>query len=126
MKHLIKPRIILASLLFAMLNSLVILGVGKLAVGYWGRPRGVAYGILGYYQWLFLSIIGLATVIIFRVMPIRYALLTSIAIITVPTVWMMPNTGERPFLSASIAAVLMCLVLGLSTKIFNKRRGPRR
>jgi hypothetical protein len=122
MNQLMKLKTICANLIFALVNSLVILGIGKLAVCYWGRPRGVAYGILGYYQWVFLSIIGLATVILFRVMPIRYALLTSIAIVTVPTVWMMPNTGERPFLSASIAAVLMCLFLGLWTKISNKRR----
>lgn len=122
MNQLINLKTIFASLIFALVNSIVILGVGKFAVGYWGRPRGVAYGILGYYQWVFLSIIGVATVILFRVMPIRYALLTSIAIITVPTVWMMPSTGERPFLSASIAAVLMCLLLGLWTKISSKRR----
>ena len=117
-----KLKIILASLFFSLVNSFVIAVIANLAVGFWGRPRGVAYGVLGYYQWVFLSIIGLATVIIFRVMPMRYALLTSISIITVPTIWLLPNTGERPYLSVSFAAVLMCLLLGLLTKILNERR----
>ena len=117
-------RTILVSLFFALINSLVIAVIAHLAVEFWGRPRGAAYGILGFYTWVYLSVIGLATVTIFRVMPMRYALLTSIFIIAAPTVWMMPSTGERPFLSVSIAAISMCLLLGLWTEISKRRRGP--
>lgn len=47
MNQLINLKTICTSLIFALVNSIMILGVGKLAVGYWGRPRGVAYGIWG-------------------------------------------------------------------------------
>ncbi len=99
------------ALLFGALYSLVIAIIGKVAVDYWGRPRGVAYGIFGYYYWAVLSIYGLAMVFVFRAIPIRYALATFLTIITVPTFLLLPDQGERPILAVYAGAITMCLAL---------------
>ena len=49
MKRLFTLRAFIAVLLFGAVNSLVFGIIGEVAVDYWGRPRGVAYGIFGYY-----------------------------------------------------------------------------
>lgn len=111
MKVLLAPRTIITALIFGAVYSLVIAYVEKIAVEHWGRPRGVAYGILGYYYWVVLSIYGLAMVFVFRAIPIRYALATFLIIITVPTFLLMPNTGERPILAVYGSAIMMCWAL---------------
>jgi hypothetical protein len=90
---------------------LLIAYVGKIAVEYWGRPRGVAYGILGYYYWVFLSICGLAMAFVCRAIPMRYALAAFLTIITIPTFLFMPTTGGRPILAVYGSAIIMCLAL---------------
>ena len=109
MKRLFTLRAFIAALLFGALYSLVIGIIGEVAVDYWGRPRGVAYGIFGYYYWVFLSINGLAMGLVFRTAPIRYALPIIVTIITVPTFLFLPDQGERPILAVYAGAITMCL-----------------
>ena len=111
MKILLTPKTIITALIFGAVYSLVVASVGKFAVDYWGRPRGAAYGILGYYSWVLHSICGLVMVFVFRTIPIRYALATFLTIITVPTFLFMPNTGERPILAVYGSTVMMNLAL---------------
>lgn len=125
MKSLFAPRTIITALIFGAVYSLVIAYVGKIAVDYWCRPRGVAYGILGYYYWVVLSIYGLAMVFVFRAIPVRYALATFLTLITVPTFLFMPTTGERPILAVYGSAVLMCLALAAWEHYRTKRRKRR-
>ena len=113
MKRLFTPKTFTTALLFGALYSLVIAIIGKVAVDYWGRPRGVAYGIFGYYYWVTLSIYGLAMVFVFRAIPIRYALATFLTIITVPTFLLLPDQGERPILAVYAAAIISCLALAV-------------
>ena len=112
----------MTALLFGALYSLVIATIGKVAVDYWGRPRGVAYGLFGYYYWLVLSIYGLAMVFVFRAIPMLYALATFLTIITVPTFLLMPDQGERPILAVYAGAITMCLALATSEHYRTKRR----
>lgn len=111
MKRLFTLRTVMTALLFGALYSLVVAIISKVAVDYWGRPRGVAYGIFGYYYWVFLSIYGLAIVFVFRTIPIRYALAIFVTIITVPTFLLLPDQGERPILAVYAGAITMCLAL---------------
>lgn len=113
MKRFFGPKTVVFALAFGVLFSLVIAVIGEIAVGLWGRPRGVAYGILGYYYWLGLSIYGLAMVFVFRAIPLPYALITSLTIITVPTFLLLPERGEGPFLSMYGAAMMMCIALAV-------------
>ncbi|MEL6688064.1 MAG: hypothetical protein AAFP97_10645 [Pseudomonadota bacterium] len=113
MKRLFTPKTFITALLFGALYSLMIAIIGKVAVDYWGRPRGVAYGIFGYYYWVTLSIYGVAMVFVFRAIPIRYALATFLTIITVPTLLLLPNQGERPILAVYAAAIILCLALAI-------------
>ncbi len=121
MKGLLAPSTIITALIFGAVYSLVIAYVGKIAVDYWGRPRGAAYGILGYYYWVVLSIYGLAMVFVFRAIPIQYALVMFLTIITVPTFLFMPNTGERPILAIYGSAIMMCLALAVWEYYRSKR-----
>ncbi|WP_342076337.1 hypothetical protein [Yoonia sp. SS1-5] len=111
MKRFLVPKTIFFALAFGALFSLVIAAIGEMAVGLWGRPRGVAYGILGYDYWLGLSIYGLAMVFVFRAISLPYALITSLTIITVPTFLLLPERGEWPFLRMYGAAIMMCVAL---------------
>ncbi|MCE8419917.1 hypothetical protein LZ190_14575 [Rhodovulum sulfidophilum] len=122
MKRLFTLRTFMAALLFGVLYSLVIATIGKVAVDYWGRPRGVAYGIFGYYYWVALSIYGLAMVFVFRAIPIRYALATFLTIITVPTFLLLPDQGERPILAVYAGAITMCLALAAWEHHHTRRR----
>ena len=112
----------MTALLFGVLYSLVIATTGKVAVDYWGRPRGVAYGIFGYYYWLALSIYGLAMVFVFQAIPIRHALATFLTIITVPTILLLPDQGERPILAVYAGAITMRLALAAWEHFRTKRR----
>lgn len=103
---------ILGSLVFVLLNSLVIGIASDLAVETWGRPRGVAFGTSLHIYWMGLSAYGLAMVAIFRAMPVRISLLGSIAFITAFTVWTFTYSGWRTYLSVYLVAVSMCLFLG--------------
>lgn len=125
MKRLFTLRTVVTALLFGALYSLVIATIGKVAVDYWGRPRGVAYGLFGYYYWVVLSIYGLAMVIVFRAIPIRYALATFLTIITVPTFLLLPSQGERPILAVYAGAITMCLALAAWENYRTKRRKRR-
>ncbi len=109
MKRLFPLPAFIAALFFGALYSLVIASIGKVAVDYWGRPRGVAYGIFGYYYWVFLCINGLAMGFVFRTIPIRHALAIFVTIITVPTFLLLPDQGERPVLAVYAGALTMCL-----------------
>ena len=109
MKRLFTLRAFIAVLLFGAVNSLVIGIIGEVAVDYWGRPRGVAYGIFGYYYWAFLSINGLAIGFVFRTIPIRYAMPIFVTIITVPTFLFLPDQGDRPILAVYAGAITMAL-----------------
>ena len=111
MKRHFITRAFITALLFGAIYSLVMACIGKLAVDYWGCPRGVAYGIFGYYYWVFLSINGLAMGLAFRTAPIRYALPMFVTIITVPTFLFLPDQGERPILAVYAGAISMCLAL---------------
>lgn len=122
MKGLLAPKTIITALIFWAVYSMVIAYVGKIAVDYWGRPRGVAYGSLGYYYWVVLSIYGLAMVFVFRAIPVRYALATFLTLITVPTFLFMPNTGERPILAVYGSAIMMCLALAAWEHLRTKPR----
>ena len=124
MKHLCSPRILITALIFGAIYSLVIATIGKVAVDYWGRPRGVSYGIFGYYYWVALSIYGLAMVIVFRAMPIMYAAAIFLTIITVPTFLLLPDQGERPILAVYAGAITMCLALAIWEHHRTKRREP--
>jgi len=122
MKRLFTPWTIITALIFGAFYSLVTAYVGKVAVEYWGRPRGVAYGILGYYYWVFLSICGLAMVFVYRAIPMRYASAAFLTIITIPTFLFMPTTGERPILAVYGSAIIMCLTLAAWEHHRTKRR----
>lgn len=122
MKRLFTLRTFMAALLFGALYSLVIATIGKVAVDYWGRPRGVAYGIFGYYYWVVLSIYGLAMVFVFRAIPIRYALTIFVTIITVPTFLLLPDQGERPIIAVYAGAITMCLALAAWENYRMRRR----
>jgi len=111
MTRLFTLHTVMTALLFGALYSLVIATIGKMAVDYWGRPRGAAYGIFGYYYWVVLSIYGLAMVFVLRAIPIRYALATFLTIITVPTFLLLPDQGERPILAVYSSAITMSLAL---------------
>jgi hypothetical protein len=105
-------KFILGSIVFVLLNSLVIGIASDLAVGIWGRPRGVAFGTSLHIYWMGLSIYGLAMVAIFRAMPVRNSLLVSVAVITTFTVWTFTYSGWRTYLSVYLVALSMCLFLG--------------
>lgn len=122
MSRLFTLRTFMTALLFGALYSLVIATIGKVAVEYWGRPRGVAYGIFGYYYWVVLSIYGLAMVFVFRTIPIRYALAIFLTIITVPMFLLLPDQGERPILAVYAGAITMCLALAAWEHYRTKRR----
>lgn len=122
MKHLFNLRTVMTTLLFGALYSLVLAYIADLAVSIWGRPRGVAYGIFGYYYWVFLSIGGLSMVFVFRAIPIRYALGTFLIIITIPTFLLLPDQGERPILAVYAGAITMCLALAAWEHYRRKRR----
>lgn len=124
MRRLFAPKTIFVALIFGALYSLAIALVGESAVRIWGRPRGVAYGILGYYYWMGLSVYGFAMVFVFRAVPLRYALMTSLIIITVLTFLLLPDTGERPFLSVYLGAIIICLALAAWEHYRIKRREP--
>lgn len=125
MKRLFTLRTVMTALLFGVLYSLVIATIGKVTVDYWGRPRGVAYGLFGYYYWIVLSIYGFAMVFIFRAIPIWYALATFLTIITVPTFLLLPDQGERPILAVYAGAITMCLALA-AWEHYRMRRCKRR
>jgi len=124
MKHLFTRRTFITALFFGVLYSLIIATIGKMAVDHWGRPRGVAYGIFGYYYWVVLSIYGLVMVFVFRAIPIRYALVSLLTIITVPTFLLLPDQGERPILAVYSGAITMCLALAAWEYYRTKRRKP--
>lgn len=111
MKRLIAPNTVIIGLLFGALYSLVLVFIGEMAVSIWGRPRGVAYGLLGHSYWLGLSICGFAMVFVFRAVPLKYSLPIFLFIITAATLFLLPNRGERPFLSVYTGAIMMCLAL---------------
>ena len=125
MKRHFTTRAFITALLFGALYSLVISIIGEVAVDYWGRPRGVAYGIFGYYYWVFLSINGLAMGFVFRTAPIRYALPMFVTIITVPTFLFLPDQGERPILAVYAGAISMCLALA-ALEYYRRKRPKRR
>jgi len=109
--RLFTAKTIFTALLFGALYALVIAVIAESAVRIWGRPTGVAYGILGYYYWIGLSVYGFVMVFVFRAIARRYALIVSLTLITVPTVLLLPDTGEKPFLSMYFGAIAMCLAL---------------
>lgn len=123
MNRIFAPKTIFVALIFGGFNALVIAAIGELAVSIWGRPRGVGFGILGYYYWVSLSIYGLAMIFVFRAYSLRYALIISMTIITVPTFLLLPDRGERPFLSMYLAAIAICIALAAWEHYCNKRRG---
>lgn len=125
MKRLFTLRTVMAALLFGVLYSLVIAAIGKVVVDYWGRPRGVAYGILGYYNWVILSIYGFSMVFVFRAIRVRYALAAFLTIITVPTFLLLPDQGERPILAVYSGAITTCLALA-SWEHYRTKRCKRR
>ena len=122
MKGLLVPRTIITALIFGALYSLITAYVGDIAVDYWGRPRGVAYGIFRNYYWVVLTIYGFVMVFVFRVIPIRYALVMFLIVISVPTFLLMPDRGERPILAVYTSAVMMCLAFAACEYYRNKRQ----
>ena len=113
MKRLFTPKTFITALIFGAFYSLVIAIIGNLAVDYWGRPKGVAYGIFWYYYWVTLSICGSTMVFVFRAIPIRYALALFVTFITTPTFLFLPGRGERPILAVYVGAIAMCFALAL-------------
>ena len=48
----------------AVLYSLILAVINDVSIYTWGKPRGVSFGILFYYLWVFLSSQGFATIIL--------------------------------------------------------------
>ena len=108
-KRLFPLRTVITALIFGAFYSFALVAIGTLAVDYWGRPTGVAYGIFSYYYWVVLSILGFAMPLGFRAVGIRYALAFFLGIITLLTFIFLPDQGERPILAVYAGAIGMCL-----------------
>lgn len=94
----------------ALLHCLLLVAVMEIALPVWGRPRGVAFGILLYYSWLFFSLLGIVFAAGFEYLQPKTALGASI-LVTLAVSWLLWPGAEPTYYLTRLATAAFCLAL---------------
>lgn len=97
----------------AVLYSLILAVINDVSIYIWGKPRGVSFGILFYYLWVFLSSQGFATIILGCFVRPGISLSLSLLLILGTAYALFPGTFNPVYLTVICAAAALSFMVFL-------------
>jgi len=113
---------LLKILILAVLNSLCLAIINDVALSLWGRPRGVSFGIMLYYLWIFLSVQGLATIALFYFVGPKTSIFATFFLILSIAWFLFPGSFSPAYVAVVLGAAILSALFFLREARHRARR----